>query len=127
MGDHLKMRRMDRGIQQKHLAVVLGVSPWTLRLWEAGKAKPSIRQWPSIIRFLGYDPFPAPRDFAEFLRAARRRVGCSHRELGLRLGIDASTLAKWEYGKIPRNVSSWQRLEPFFEELDLWLEIRQRL
>ena len=46
---------MDLGIQQKELAQQLGASTWTLRLWEAGRAKPEIRFWPAIMRFLGYD------------------------------------------------------------------------
>ena len=77
--DHLKRRRMDLRMQQKHLATALGVSPWTLRLWETGRTEPMVRQWPGIIRFLGYDPAPVPISLSARLKAARRRLGLSQR------------------------------------------------
>ena len=46
--------------------------------------------------------------------AAHRRLGYSHRRLGKALGLDPSRIYKWECGQVPRNVRSWQRLEPMF-------------
>ena len=117
---------MDIGLQQKELADILGVSPWTLRLWEAGRTKPEVRYWPAIIEFLGYDPVEEPETFAELLLAARRRLGYSHRKLAAVLGLDPGTVSKWERGEIPRNVRSWQRLEPMFVALGIGFQIRQK-
>jgi len=99
VGEHLKRRRMDLGIRQKDLACELGVSPWTLRLWEAGGTSPEIRLWPGIIRFLGYDPNPEPSSVSEKLKAIRRGLGWSQRKLAGVLGVDPTTVGRWEQGK----------------------------
>ncbi len=68
-----------------------------------------------------------PETFAELLQVARRRLGYSHRRLGQALRLDPSTIYKWEHGKIPRNVRSWEKLESIFEDLDVGLVIRRAL
>ncbi|WP_414645324.1 helix-turn-helix domain-containing protein [Candidatus Binatus sp.] len=99
IGDHLRKARLDRRLFQKDAAKELGVSEAAVYNWETGKAVPSIRSIPGIIRFLGYDPSPAPGSLSEQLVAARRRLGYSRRRLAHHLEIDESTLAKWETGR----------------------------
>ena len=127
VGDHIRKRRMDIGLLQREVAAEIDVHVQTLALWELRGTTPTIGQWPGIIRFLGYDPVEEPECFAELLKTARRRSGYSHRRLGEALGLDPSTIFKWEHGKIPRNVCSWQKLEPMFEDLDIGFEIRRAL
>jgi len=98
IGDHVRKARLDRRLFQKDAAKELGVSEAAVYNWETGKAIPSIRSIPRIIRFLGYDPSPAPRSLSEQLVAARRMLGFSRRRLARHLGIDEGTLAKWEEG-----------------------------
>ena len=117
---------MDLHLLQKEAADVLGVSTNTVLGWEKWGRKPSIQQWPAIIRFLGYDPVGKAETFAELLREARRRLGCSHYRFGKIVGFDQSTIYKWEHGKIPRNVRSWEKLEVVFETLGMSLSICQR-
>jgi transcriptional regulator with XRE-family HTH domain len=124
VGDHIRKRRMDLELLQREVAAEIGVHVKTLSLWELRGTTPTIRQWPGIILFLGYDPEGEPETLADLLQTARRRLGYSHRRLGEALGVDPSTIYKWERGEIPRNVRSWQRLEPMFEELGIGLEIR---
>ncbi len=126
VGDHIRKRRMDLELLQREAAAEIGVHIQTLARWERRRSRPTIGQWPGIIRFLGYDPVEEPETFAELLQAARRRLGYSHRRLGQALGLDPSTIYKWERGKVPRNVRSWQRLEPMFEALGIGREIRHR-
>ncbi len=118
---------MDLGLLQREVAAKIGVHVQRLALWEQRRSGPTIRQWLGIIGFLGYDPVKEPETFAELLQSARRPLGYSHRRLGETLGLDPSALYKWEHGKVPKNVSSWERLEPMFEALGIGLEIRRKL
>ena len=56
LGEHLVARRRSLGLYQKDVALLLGVGPETVLHWEKGQTSPPDRSWPSIIRFLGYDP-----------------------------------------------------------------------
>jgi len=57
IGDHIRKRRMDLKLIQKALAERLRVNKDTIRFWESSQAKPSRVKIPTIIEFLGYDPF----------------------------------------------------------------------
>ena len=112
MGEHLKKARLDRGMQQKEAAPEIGCDPASLLYWEKGRAAPEVRFWPAILRYLGYDPRPAPEGFGGRLRAAREAEGLSERELARRLGLDPGTLAAWERGKVRR---PYPRIREVFE------------
>jgi DNA-binding XRE family transcriptional regulator len=71
LGEHVRKRRLELGPTQKHAAERLGVSPWTVLNWEKDHAEAPIESIPAIIRFLGYDSFPEPKDIPERLAACR--------------------------------------------------------
>jgi transcriptional regulator with XRE-family HTH domain len=96
LGDHLKKRRLDRGLLQKQVAERIGVDETTIYNWERQRTLPEIRFIAPIIEFLGYDPFPEPETFPEKLKACRLRMGLSQRKLAAKLGIDPKTLGDWE-------------------------------
>ncbi len=96
VGDHLKKRRCELGLLQKEVAFRLGVDDDTILNWEHGNTQPPVRFLPRIIRFLGYDPYPAAKLLAEKLVAKRRQLGLSRKQLAKRLGVDEGTLAHWE-------------------------------
>ena len=75
VGDHIRKRRMDRGLLQREVATEIGVHHKTLALWERARTSPAVRHWPEILRFLGYDPTPEPQSIAELLIAVRRKRG----------------------------------------------------
>jgi DNA-binding XRE family transcriptional regulator len=56
IGDHVRKRRLDLGLLQRETAARIGVDKTTVYNWEAGRATPSLRVRPAVIRFLGYDP-----------------------------------------------------------------------
>jgi transcriptional regulator with XRE-family HTH domain len=87
---------MDRGLLQRHLASLFGCSTPTVQTYETGRAAPDLRHWPAILRFLGYDPRPEPRTFAERLRHVREGRGMSQGELGAILGIQQETMSRLE-------------------------------
>jgi transcriptional regulator with XRE-family HTH domain len=98
LGEHLKKRRLDLGLLQREVAEQVGASKATLLNWERGRSEPELRFMLAIIRFLGYDPTaPDPTlSIGERLRATRRARGLSRKKVALLLGIDESTLWKWE-------------------------------
>ena len=54
---------------------------------------------PAIVRFLGYNPLPAAKGWAERLVRHRTSLGMTQGEAAGRLGVDPSTLARWERGE----------------------------
>jgi len=72
------------------------VSEWTVLNWEKGKTEVPVQAIPAITRFLGYDPFPAPRTLSERMQAKRRQMGWSVDEAARQLGVDAGTWGDWE-------------------------------
>jgi hypothetical protein len=46
--------------------------------------------------FLGYNPLPEANGWGERLVRHRRTLGLSQKEAAKRLGVDPSTLARWE-------------------------------
>ncbi len=96
LGDHIRKHRLDLGLLQKQVAVQIGTDNTTVTNWELGHTSPGCRHFPAIRRFLGYLPIPDVRALADELKAHRFRRGWSQKEAALDLGVDPSTLAKWE-------------------------------
>ena len=113
LGDHLKKKRMDRGLRQKDAAREIGATQKTYENWEQDKYEPEFRFWPALIRFIGYDPRPEPATLALRIRDTRRKQGISQRELARRLELDPSTVAAWESGAVKKPYPRFTRL---FEE-----------
>jgi len=100
LGDHIRRRRLELGLEQRELARQLGADDMTVCNWEKGRTFPSIRFLPRIVRFLGYVPFRLDSlSVGERLRLTRMLRGLSQRELARRLSVDPSTVRRWEAGK----------------------------
>ena len=54
---------------------------------------------PAIIEFLGYNPLPPATSLAERLIRHRTSLGISQKENAAQLGVDPTTLARWESGE----------------------------
>jgi transcriptional regulator with XRE-family HTH domain len=102
LGEHLRRVRLDRDLWQKDVAREIGCSKASLLNRERGRAEPELRFLPAILRFLGYDPRPAPMTFGERLRSAHEAEGLSEEALARRLGFDPGTVAAWERDEIQR-------------------------
>lgn len=63
--------------------------------WESGK-QPYDRMYPTIISFLGYEPWAEPKTLTEALQAERRRRGLSAKTTAKMLRVDEATYARWE-------------------------------
>ena len=51
-----------------------------------------------IIGFLGYVPFSPGESFPERLKSYRKLKGLTQRQLARELGVDPTTVMKWEVG-----------------------------
>ena len=99
LGDHIRKRRLDVGLQLKRLAQQLGAHEQCVAGWERGLREPSIRFWPRLISFLGHDPRPVPKTLADRVRHRRIGLGLTIEQLASELGVDPGTLAEWEGGR----------------------------
>ncbi len=99
LGDHLLRRRLVLKLLQREVADQIRVDKASIANWEANRSKPGVSHMPSIIRFLGYNPFPPGKKWSERLVQCRTVLGLSQSESAARLGVDASTLARWERGE----------------------------
>ena len=99
LGDHIRKRRLDLGLLQKEVSEKIRVDESTIYHWERQRTQPEIRFIARIIEFLGYDPIPQPKSFPEKLKTYRLRMGLSQKKLAIKLGIDPSTILKWEKGR----------------------------
>lgn len=96
LGDHIKAKRIGRGLLQKEVAKQIGVTTSTVVNWETGLTEPEVRCYPGILAFLGYDPFPGPKTPGEAIRKERTARGWSMAELAKRAGVDEGTVAHLE-------------------------------
>jgi len=97
LGDHLRKRRLDLGLLQKDIAKEIGVNKSTITNWELNHNCPELRFIPAIIEFLGYWPYDTPTEnLGQQIVAKRTRLGLNQKKLASRLGVDPSTLGRWE-------------------------------
>jgi transcriptional regulator with XRE-family HTH domain len=99
LGDHLRKRRLDLGFLQREVAEELGVDEDSVCHWETGRSHPKPYLIPRVIAFLGYAPWAAPATFGEWLIMVRRANGLSRKRLAKGLGVDESTVLRWESGR----------------------------
>lgn len=99
LGDHLRKKRLDLKLRQTDVADRLGVDEMTIVNWELGKTHPRIHLLPRITELLGYCPYQPIASLSERLRAHRRALGLSRRKAARVIGVDESTLARWETGE----------------------------
>jgi len=98
LGAAFRERRWSRGLEQWEAAKQIGVSVATYRGWEVNRAAPTVKHLPGAITFLGFDWRDSNDSFGVQIRMTRTRRGLSIREAASELGIDPSTLRRWEVG-----------------------------
>ena len=99
IGDHIRKRRLDLGLLQREVALLLRSAECSVYLWETNRTSPTLPFLPRIIEFLGYCPFDPGWTPGERLTWIRRYFGLSQEAMARRLKVDPGTLAKWESGK----------------------------
>ena len=84
----------------------------TVNNWERNRCQPRLYLFPKIAQFLGYSPFPVSEDppIIAAIKAYRLIHGLSQKRLAKILGIDPTTLARWEKGKATPSKKLSERL-----------------
>ena len=119
MGEHIKKARIEKGLFQKDVAIILNVSEDCVTYWENGRSKPQVRHYPAIIAFVGYYPFRHETDtIGGKLRQIRYSNGHDFERLARALSISVDAAKRWENGKLVMNprlkaliVSLWEHLQ----------------
>ena len=119
VGDHIRKKRMDSGLLQREVAEIIGVSTGAVELWELRNHEPHPHSWPCVISFLGYEPYPPPKTTAEKVKAVRRRLGLTSRELADRFQADPGAITRWEAGGVIRKESHRKTFSGLCELLGL--------
>ena len=83
----------------KDAAKIIGCCLQSMINWEKGWRRPQINQIGKVVEFLGYDPFPEGTTLAERLVNYRKTRGVRQKDFARQLGIDPSTLARFERGE----------------------------
>ena len=117
VGDHVRARRKVLGLAQREAAKAIGVNRDTLARWEAEPREPDRRIMPSVIRFLGYDPQPPARTFADLIRRTRRTLGLNQPGIAKALGVPTPSLRPWERGLCEPTAERKRLLEKKLEAL----------
>jgi transcriptional regulator with XRE-family HTH domain len=99
LGDHIRTRRLDLKLLQKDVGQRIGGSVSDVWNWENNWASPAVKFIPAIIAFLGYNPVPEPVALPERLVWFRLGWGWTQKAFAKVLGVDQTTLARWERGE----------------------------
>ena len=70
----------------------------TILHWEKGQAEPRIKDIPTILQSLGYDPFPEAVTLGERMLAYRRKQGLDFEAVAASCGLIGETWMYWEHG-----------------------------
>ncbi|HYG40485.1 MAG TPA: helix-turn-helix domain-containing protein [Cytophagales bacterium] len=97
IGEHIRKKRFERGLLQKDVAELIGVSEDSVTYWENNRATPQMHHMPKIIKFLDYIPISVDSStLGARILLYRYQNGLSHKNLGILLGVNASTVCCWE-------------------------------
>ena len=103
LGELLRSRRKELNLTIDAAARLIGANSWTLLRWEHNRHAPACRFFPSIIGFLGRDPWPEPKTIAKQLRAERLRRGLSCLQVAALIQVDRGSVNAWEAGDGPHH------------------------
>ena len=104
------------GLFQKEVAGILGVDPTSINSWEKNRCQPKLYLIPKIVQFLGYAPFPTngERTIGGTIKAYRLMHGLSQKKLAKAVGVDPTTLARWENSRSKPGEGLRKRLAGMF-------------
>jgi transcriptional regulator with XRE-family HTH domain len=99
IGEMIRKRRLDRRLRQADAAKVIGCDETTVVNWENGHRAPRVNHLAGVVKFLGFDPFKRGDTMAQRLVGRRKALGITQKDFARQIGVDPSTLARWERGE----------------------------
>jgi len=99
VGEMIRKRRLDLGLLQREVAAQIGCDTDTVTNWEKGRSTTDLKHVAKVVEFLGFNPFELGDTLGERLASFRRERSVSQKEFARQLGVDPSTLARWERGE----------------------------
>ena len=101
LGLHIKRRRLKLNLSQQKVGLLIGVDDEAIMCWETGITEPQIQFVPSIIEFIGYNPYAhlETKTFGGKIKLYRLLHGLSYRNLAKVLDSDMGRVAMWEKNK----------------------------
>ena len=64
--------------------------------WEKSRSTPDLKHVDKVVEFLGFNPFELGDTLGERLASYRCERSMSQKDFARQIGVDPSTLAKWE-------------------------------
>jgi transcriptional regulator with XRE-family HTH domain len=95
----IRKRRLDLGLFQREAARKIGCDTMSVVNWEKGRTTPRVNHMAAIVAFLGFNPIGAGSTIAERLVNFRKARGMTQKVFAAQIGVNESTLAKWERGE----------------------------
>lgn len=123
VGDEVRKMRMDRGLTQQQVAKQLSVNKNFIYELELNKRKPSIYTLHKVHLFLGYIPKVLKINNAtlqEKLFVYRIKNNLTYIKLAKQIGLDKSTLARFENAKIVKQ-ETYERISNYINKNDVVL------
>lgn len=99
IGEMIRKRRLDLGLLQREAAKRIGCDQMTMVNWERGHTTPQVAHMAQIVAFLGFNPIQVGTSMAERFVNFRKSRGITQNAFAAQIGVDQSTLAKWERGE----------------------------
>lgn len=131
LGAHLEAARQRAGMRRVDLALRLGVSEETIRLWERGAVQPTPERLARLIPVLAIEasfwqqePASAGHadddlpELARRLRTERTALGLTQAAVAERLGVAQATYAAWETGRATPGAQHAARLAALLGETE---------
>jgi len=109
----LRSRRAELRMTQAQAGAAIGASAGAVMHWELCRTKPDDRFYPSLIRFLGREPWDEPRSIAARLTAERLRRGLTLAQAAVVLQVDEASIAAWERGDGPYHKITKAKVDAF--------------
>jgi len=100
ISDFLRKRRIDLGLRQRDVASILHVNVGSIRNWESNTCEPIISKLSTIIEFIRYCPYDVRLPTHKKVVLWRSYNGLTQKEMARLVGIDPTTLARLENGRI---------------------------
>ena len=117
IGDHLRKRRLEKGLSQPEVAKLLRVTTDTVTLWELNRNSPTARYFKRILTFLGYLPeLGYGYSLGERLKLARHILGHTQRQAAVKMKCDCSNIRYIELNARKPQAVTNQKIERYIRE-----------